>query len=213
MLVGAVNQISFVFPSISLVSQKDQVTEQMFCDVNNLPASCLPNRLCPCIHRIKIPLNSIVDLVIVDETREVNPLNHPFHVSDDYYNNSRNNIILHEFKLHGYPFYVLEMHDNPTFTPMTVTLARRLDVLRAKSSPNPFPPIKDTVSIPSRGRTRLRFKADNPGFWLMHCHFEWHMAVGMGLVVQVGEVEDMLTAPKGFPKCGDYKPKVNLSRS
>jgi hypothetical protein len=34
------------------------------------------------------------------------------------------------------------------------------------------------------------------------------MAVGMGLVVQVGEPSEMVQAPRGFPKCGNYKPQI-----
>jgi hypothetical protein len=34
------------------------------------------------------------------------------------------------------------------------------------------------------------------------------MAVGMGLVLQVGEPSEMVQAPKGFPKCGNYRPRV-----
>jgi iron transport multicopper oxidase len=25
----------------------------------------------------------------------------------------------------------------------------------------------------------LRFKADNPGVWLFHCHIEWHVIMGL----------------------------------
>jgi hypothetical protein len=49
------------------------------------------------------------------------------------------------------------------------------------------------------------------GFWLMHCHFEWHMAVGMGLVLQVGETSQMLKPPPNFPKCGNYLPDIDSS--
>lgn len=37
------------------------------------------------------------------------------------------------------------------------------------------------------------------------------MAVGMGLVVQVGEQDDMVKPPKGFPKCNSYTPNVDRS--
>lgn len=30
---------------------------------------------------------------------------------------------------------------------------------------------KDTVSIPPNGYALFRFKANNPGWWLLHCHF------------------------------------------
>ena len=46
------------------------------------------------------------------------------------------------------------------------------------------------------------------GFWIVHCHFEWHLAIGMSFVVQIGEIEDMVKPPKDFPKCGNYKMNV-----
>ncbi len=39
------------------------------------------------------------------------------------------------------------------------------------------PPLKDTVQIPSGGYTIIRFFANNPGIWLMHCHVEFHSEV------------------------------------
>lgn len=44
---------------------------------------------------------------------------------------------------------------------------------------------RDTVQIPSRGYAVLRFRADNPGVWLLHCHVAWHAATGMGMLLDV----------------------------
>lgn len=30
-----------------------------------------------------------------------------------------------------------------------------------------------------KGNIVLRFRADNPGIWLFHCHVEWHVASGL----------------------------------
>lgn len=46
---------------------------------------------------------------------------------------------------------------------------------------------KDTVYIPSTGYVVLRFPMDNDGLWLLHCHVLWHHAVGMGMVIHVGD--------------------------
>ena len=48
------------------------------------------------------------------------------------------------------------------------------------------PILKDTVSVPDAGFTLIRFLADNPGFWLFHCHMLWHSHIGMALILQVG---------------------------
>ena len=67
------------------------------------------------------------------------------------------------------------------------------------------PPLKDNVAVPDAGFTILRFLADNVGYWLFHCHMNWHNHLGMGLVVKVGNVEETIQPPpKGFPKCGNF---------
>ncbi|GMF37688.1 unnamed protein product [Phytophthora fragariaefolia] len=33
----------------------------------------------------------------------------------------------------------------------------------------------------------LRFTADNPGLWIMHCHIDWHLADGLAMVFVEGE--------------------------
>ena len=35
----------------------------------------------------------------------------------------------------------------------------------------------DVSGVP--GYMVWRFKADNPGVWLLHCHMEWHVAAGL----------------------------------
>ena len=31
------------------------------------------------------------------------------------------------------------------------------------------------------GWTVVRFKATNPGMWMMHCHIDWHLTLGMAV--------------------------------
>lgn len=119
----------------------------------------------------------------------------------------------HPFHLHGFRFLVKTMGQHPEQRHMTVNLARTLRVnevpeARLAVEHHNRPPFKDTISIPSYGYAVLRFRADNPGFWLMHCHYEWHVNIGMGVVVQVGEPSEMVKPPTGFPRCGNYKPDV-----
>ena len=64
------------------------------------------------------------------------------------------------------------------------------------------PPLKDTVTVPVGGYVVIRFAADNPGWWIMHCHVELHQVEGMALIIQEGQPEDMTTPPRNFPTCG-----------
>lgn len=48
----------------------------------------------------------------------------------------------------------------------------------------------------------VRFLADNPGWWLAHCHILTHQLGGMAIVFKEGENIDMPTPPNDFPVCG-----------
>lgn len=124
--------------------------------------------------------------MIVDDAANIRNLSHPFH-------------------MHGYGMQVIGMGQHPNKNPIN----EKGEIDSQYMMPmGHVPPIKDTILIPSRGFIVLRFKADNPGFWLMHCHFEWHLGIGMGLVFQVGDTAQMKRLPLNMPQCGDYTPRV-----
>lgn len=80
------------------------------------------------------------------------------------------NNLNHPFHLHGNQLFVIEMGQDEV--PMTVSLAKlRMRTRSLMTSSVKKHAIKDTISIPSKGFTVLRFKADNPGWWLLHCHY------------------------------------------
>ncbi|XP_028793263.1 laccase-15-like [Neltuma alba] len=100
----------------------------------------------------------------------------------------------HPIHLHGYSFYVVgwgfgnfdEQRD-----PLNYNLVD--------------PPYQNTVTIPKNGWVAIRFTADNPGVWFMHCHLERHVTWGMAMtfIVKNGNNPDqqMLPPPTDMPKC------------
>ncbi|TKW02104.1 hypothetical protein SEVIR_8G223000v4 [Setaria viridis] len=68
------------------------------------------------------------------------------------------------------------------------------------------PAVKNTVFVPRLGWVAVRFIADNPGIWYMHCHFGFHLSMGMValFIVEDGStVNTSLPAPPAdFPTCG-----------
>ncbi|XP_055595658.1 uncharacterized protein LOC129746164 isoform X2 [Uranotaenia lowii] len=187
---GTVNNISFTSPSFPLLIQPELITneQEQFCNDTNLPKYCKKD-YCFCTHRLKVGLNEIVEINIYDTAARRQNFYHPYH-------------------LHGHRFIITDMGQIPESM-----LERRLEYLKQRRvysrRPNSHnPPYKDTISIPNHGFVRTKFRANNPGFWLIHCHFEWHLADGMGLVLQVGETDQMLKAPDDFPRCADFKTKV-----
>ncbi|KAK3670245.1 hypothetical protein LTR78_009900 [Recurvomyces mirabilis] len=92
----------------------------------------------------------------------------------------------HPFHLHGHDFYVLSRHYPSrrgvyeSYNPFDSTYDQ------PGEGPNVLNPVKrDTIHVPSRGYVILRFKADNAGLWMFHCHVLWHQAVGMAMAFKI----------------------------
>ncbi|KAL7410796.1 ferro-O2-oxidoreductase [Mrakia frigida] len=84
----------------------------------------------------------------------------------------------HPFHLHGHKFQVVHRSfdlssDDPEINPPMV-----------EGQANPFQ--RDTVMVPPGGSTAIRFRADNPGAWLFHCHVDWHLSSGLAAVFVTG---------------------------
>lgn len=62
-----------------------------------------------------------------------------------------------------------------------------------------MPAKRDTISVNANSYAVIRFKADNPGVWLFHCHIEWHVI--MGLSATIIEAPQEL---KGLPIPSDH---------
>jgi FtsP/CotA-like multicopper oxidase with cupredoxin domain len=95
----------------------------------------------------------------------------------------------HPFHLHGNSFYVLASHRSTSawgsYNPYATSGVSSIKpVLNLKD-----PVKKDTVSVPRRGYVVIRFKADNEGMWMLHCHVLFHQGSGMAMGLHVGKEE------------------------
>ncbi|MCD7458266.1 high-affinity glucose transporter [Datura stramonium] len=100
----------------------------------------------------------------------------------------------HPVHLNGYDFYIIaEGFGN--FNPQTDTA--KFNLLD--------PPIRNTASVPVNGWSVIRFFANNPGVWLMHCHLDVHITWGLGMsfLVEngVSELEAVEEPPVDLPVC------------
>ncbi|GAB2279554.1 Laccase-11 [Dionaea muscipula] len=100
----------------------------------------------------------------------------------------------HPFHLHGYNFFVVGTgvgNFDPVKDPAKFNLVD--------------PPERNTVGVPTGGWTAIRFRADNPGVWFLHCHLELHTGWGLktAFVVEDGPSRDLtiLPPPKDLPPC------------
>ncbi|MPC44193.1 Laccase-4 [Portunus trituberculatus] len=129
-------------------------------------------------------LGDKVEFVLIDEGNFINS-SHPFH-------------------LHGKNFRVVAMGQLGDQT--SVAEVQALDEAGHIKRRYEDAVEKDTVNIPHGGYTIVRFTADNPGWWAMHCHLVDHSEMGMVGVLHVGTREDVPPVPKGFPTCGHFVP-------
>ncbi|URD84484.1 Multicopper oxidase, partial [Musa troglodytarum] len=64
-------------------------------------------------------------------------------------------------------------------------------------------PSRGTPAVPSAGWTAIRFRADNPGVWFLHCHFEVHTTWGLKMAFVVddgpGPNQSLPPPPKDLP--------------
>ncbi|XP_018402155.1 PREDICTED: laccase-4-like [Cyphomyrmex costatus] len=175
------NHISMKLPSFPLLPERHLIKPNQFCNSSTV-GEC-ENDYCACTHVLQVKTNSVVELVLVDEGVPYDA-NHPFH-------------------LHGYQFRVVAMERIGHNT--TADEVRELDKQGLIHRKLKRAPLKDTVTVPDGGYTIVRFYANNPGYWLFHCHIEFHVEIGMSLIFKVGEDEEMPPVPNDFPKCGDWK--------
>ncbi|XP_026758133.1 uncharacterized protein LOC113517610 [Galleria mellonella] len=192
-VISLIDEISYMAPPAPLISQYDDINPEQFCNGDNRPADCGQN--CMCTHKVDIPLNAVVEIVLVDEVQIAN-LSHPFH-------------------LHGYAYNVIGIGRSPDTNVKKINLKHALDLdrrglLERHLKQGDLPPAKDTIAVPNNGYVILRFRANNPGFWLLHCHFLFHIVIGMNVVLQVGTQADLPPVPPNFPTCGDHLPPISL---
>ncbi|XP_015873987.3 laccase-2-like [Ziziphus jujuba] len=100
----------------------------------------------------------------------------------------------HPLHLHGYNFYVVGQgfgNFDPKKDPANYNLVD--------------PPERNTIGVPTGSWVAIRFLADNPGVWLMHCHFDVHLSWGlrMSWIVQDGSLpnQKLPPPPSDLPKC------------
>lgn len=101
----------------------------------------------------------------------------------------------HPMHLHGHSFWNIAINDNTaTFLYSTVEEALQDGKLKLFNFENPA--YIDNVGVTLGGYAIVRFVADNPGVWMIHCHIQTHMSAGMAAVF----IEAELDIPKYHPE-------------
>ncbi|XP_047106717.1 laccase-5-like [Schistocerca piceifrons] len=182
-----VNNVTFKYPSVPLLTQRNLISSEMFCPNIQAESSDCYDEFCNCPYVIEFDLGDLVEIVLVD-TSVIRDQDHPFH-------------------MHGYHFHVVAMEplEEEEEGPVTVGRVKEMNDNGAIHKNLETAPLKDTISVPMRGYTVIRFIADNPGYWFFHCHISNHAELGMGVVLKVGGHDEMVSIPSDFPQCGNWK--------
>jgi len=100
----------------------------------------------------------------------------------------------HPVHLHGHSFYVVRSAGSASYNWI-----------------NPI--VRDVVSMGNTGdQVTIRFVADNPGPWFFHCHIDWHLVAGFGVVFaeEVPEVKATDTVSAAWSGlCDAYDKFIN----
>lgn len=96
----------------------------------------------------------------------------------------------HPWHLHGQPFQVVSLgagREGPlNYHSLDTAAGRRYqDDLQFWRDSNRTPMTRDSINIPGNSYAVLRIKSEFEGKWLLHCHVDWHMAKGLGVVLQI----------------------------
>lgn len=100
----------------------------------------------------------------------------------------------HPLHLHGYNFFVLGQGFG-NFNEATAVRSYNLV----------HPQVRNTIAVPVGGWAVIRFTANNPGVWIMHCHLDVHLTWGLATAFEVENgptpSSTLPPPPPDYPRC------------
>ncbi|OQU87864.1 laccase-6 [Sorghum bicolor] len=100
----------------------------------------------------------------------------------------------HPMHLHGFNFFVLAQGFG-NYDDGGTAGERQFNLVN--------PQERNTIAVPTGGWAVIRFVADNPGMWFMHCHIDAHLTIGLAMVFEVedGPSTKLPAPPPDLPQC------------
>ncbi|XP_053376805.1 uncharacterized protein LOC123529415 [Mercenaria mercenaria] len=194
---GSVNGREFEPPASPLLTQSELLSTS--CD----EATCQRNGICKCTYIVEVPGDELIQMTFMN-IGNGSGWSHPIH-------------------LHGQSFFVMKMGLG-TYNQVNGRLIDETNDIRCEDrygfctevewqnrtwiggnipGQNVYPPLKDTIVVPTGGYVVVRFISDNPGMWFLHCHIDLHNTNGMGMVINASPGNHP-KPPVGFPTCGNF---------
>ena len=146
--------------------------------LKNCPNSCMEpfSPDCYCSHRLNIPLDSIVQITLTAYAESFAGMYyHPVHIHGNAFF-----VIAYGYGTHNNTSATNPIVNNPTFIcdPEAPKCSKTTQTGKLMDFNYINPPKRTSVMVPVGGYVVLRFKADNPGMWPLHCHVLDHSLSG-----------------------------------
>lgn len=189
-LSASMNNVSFVLPSTSKLS----MLQAFFFDVGGVYTTDFPNK--PPVKFDYTNPNISLDrsLIFAPKATKVKTLKYNSTVEIVLQNTAFVGIENHPIHIHGFNFHVLaqgfgnydSVNDQGKFNFVN-------------------PQTRNTIAVPVGGWAVIRFQANNPGIWLVHCHLDVHLPWGLAMAFEVENgptISSILPPPPvDLPQC------------
>ena len=218
---SAINGKNFVLPSVPYQTNCGQYDADVNSNLTNTCNKCdtRDDEDCKCIHVVRIVQNEIF-------APDKEPRTVVMVFSAVGLGNRRD--FAHPIHLHGHSFHVLHVGygdytdgvltnnsmevtcgDDPTCrSPSWGQGVELSDFIEAAGSGGRIRSTlirKDTVMVPAGGYVVVAFRADNPGYWFLHCHIEVHQLEGMGVLIEEYPFTQHKKEPQGINQHGSFR--------
>ncbi|XP_052173772.1 laccase-7-like isoform X1 [Diospyros lotus] len=191
-LSGSMNNQSFQFPT------KLSLLEAFYYNISGVYTSDFPDYP-PLPFDFTLQDNNFNEtLVLVKDSTRLKKLKFNSTVQIVFQNTALISYESHPMHMHGMDFYVLAQgfgNYDPVNDPKKFNLVN--------------PQRRNTIAMPADGWVVIRFRANNPGTWLLHCHVEMHLLWGQSMVFEVENGPTPSTSlpppPPDLPKCYNFE--------
>ncbi|KAF9616955.1 hypothetical protein IFM89_033025 [Coptis chinensis] len=185
---ASMNNVSFEFPSrLSLL-------EAFHSGVGGIYTEDFPDRPPIQFNYTDTRLSSNIPLLLTKKGTRVKKVKYNSTVEMVLQNTALLSIENHPMHLHGFDFYVLAQGFG--------------NFNRTRDSPKynlRNPQERNTIAVPVGGWAVIRFRANNPGVWFMHCHLDAHLPWGLATAFAVENGPTPSTTlpppPTDLPRC------------
>ncbi|XP_075639122.1 laccase-7-like [Castanea sativa] len=189
-LSASMNNVSFVLPSTSKLS----MLQAFFYDVGGVYTTDFPNKPPVKFDYTNPNISSDQSLIYAPKATKVKTLKYNSTVEIVLQNTAFVGIENHPIHVHGFNFHVLaqgfgnydSVNDQGKFNFVN-------------------PQTRNTIAVPVGGWAVIRFQANNPGIWLVHCHLDVHLPWGLAMAFEVEDgptISSILPPPPAdLPQC------------